>query len=189
VLGTSAIRQAGKAQSLATTFGVLGERCATTMTPVVYGELQAARKRDDVAGQEAYQSGIGSLLHMAQCVPPENAAPVGELAAFCAALTAAHHVAMLNVIRYVGCTSDRGITYGHKGVPGDMWCDENFAACLETCTACLDEWSCVLGVRCLERAASSRRKRHPPWTPSTRQTALQRERRCRFENLCVSLCC
>jgi hypothetical protein len=39
------------------------------------------------------------------------------------------------------------------------------------------------------RAASSERQRHPPWTPSTRHAVLQRDRRCRFENCCVSLCC
>jgi hypothetical protein len=102
------------------------------MTPVVYREPQAARECDDMAGKEAYQSGIGSLLHMAQCLRPDIAAPVGALAAFCSAPTAAHFVAMLNVIRYVGCTSDRGITYSHTGVPVEMWCDANFAACLDT---------------------------------------------------------
>jgi hypothetical protein len=80
--GRITIRQATKAQSLATAFGVEGERCATPMTPVVYGELQAAREGDDMADKEAYQSGIGSMLHMAQCVRPDIAAPVGALAAF-----------------------------------------------------------------------------------------------------------
>jgi hypothetical protein len=65
---TITIRQASKAQSLATAFCVEGERCATPMTSVVYGELKAAREGDDMADKEAYQSGIGSLLHMAQCV-------------------------------------------------------------------------------------------------------------------------
>jgi hypothetical protein len=80
--GTITIRQASKAQSLATAFGIEGERCATPRNPVVCGELQAAREGDDKADKEAYQSGIGSLLHMAQCVRPDIAAPVG---AFCAA--------------------------------------------------------------------------------------------------------
>jgi hypothetical protein len=66
--GTITIRQASKAQKLATAFGVEGERCATPMTSVVYGELQAARQGDYVADKEAYQSGIDSLLHMADCV-------------------------------------------------------------------------------------------------------------------------
>jgi hypothetical protein len=129
--GIITARPASKAQSLATAFGVEGERCATPMTPAVYGELQAAREGDDMADKEAYQSGIGSLLHMAQCVRPDIAAPVGALAAFCSAPTGAHYVAMLNVIRYVGCTSDCGITDGHTVVPVEMWCDANFAACLD----------------------------------------------------------
>jgi hypothetical protein len=128
--GTITIHQASKAQSLATSFGVEGERCATPMTPVVFGELQAAREGDDM-DQEAYQSGIGSLLHMARCGRPHTAAPVGALSAFCLAPTAAHYAATLNVIRYVGCTLDRGITYGHTGLPVEMWCDANFAVCLD----------------------------------------------------------
>jgi hypothetical protein len=72
------------------------------MTPVVYGELQAAREGDEMADKEAYQSGIGSLLHMVQCVRPHIAAPFSALAAFYSAPTVAHYVAMLNVIRYVG---------------------------------------------------------------------------------------
>jgi hypothetical protein len=123
-VATITIRLASKAQSLATAYSVEGERCATPMTPVVYGELQAAREGDDMADKEA-SVGIGILLHMAQCM-------IGALATFCLAPSAAHHVAMLNVIRYVGCTADRGITYGHTGVPVEMWCDANFAACLDT---------------------------------------------------------
>jgi hypothetical protein len=132
--GTITIHQASKAQSLATAF-VEGERCATPtshVTPVVYGEMQAAREGDDMADKEAYQSGIGSLLHMAQCVRSDIAAPVGALAAFSSAPTAAHNVAMLNAICHVGCTSDRGITYGHTVVPVEMWCHAKFAACLDT---------------------------------------------------------
>jgi hypothetical protein len=85
-----------------------------------------------MADREAYQSGIGSLLHMVQCVRPDIAAPVGALAAFCSAPTAAHYRAMLSVIEYVGCTAERGITYGHMRVPVEMWCDANFASCLDT---------------------------------------------------------
>jgi hypothetical protein len=224
--GTITIRQASKARSLATASSVEGERCATPMTPVVYGELQVAREGDDMADKEAYQSGMGSLLHMTQCMRPDIAAlsvalcrgnaslclsgayvatratgrapmrglarpsaevveaflspcvwvwgfwfgfalrcvallcgvlvrlhlasfsaggpflpslyvndiaaPVGASASFCSAPTAAHYVAMLNVICYIGCTSYRGITYGHTGLPVEMRSDANFAACLDT---------------------------------------------------------
>jgi hypothetical protein len=71
--GTITIRQASKAKSLATAFRVEGERCVTPMTPVVYGELQAAREGDDMADTKAYQSGIGSLLLMVQCKRPDIA--------------------------------------------------------------------------------------------------------------------
>jgi hypothetical protein len=68
--GTITIRQAGKAQSLATAFGVEGESCATPMTPVEYEELQAAREGNDMAGKEAYQSGIGCILLGPECGTP-----------------------------------------------------------------------------------------------------------------------
>jgi hypothetical protein len=166
--GTITIRQASKAHSLATAFGVEGERCATPMTPVVYGELQAARECDDMADKEAYQSGIGSLLHMAQCMRPDIAAPVGALAAFFSAPTAAHYVAMLNVTRYVGCTSNRGITYGHTGVPMEMWFDAKFAACLDTRRS-VSGWVVV----CFGGAASWERCKQPTAAASTMDAEYQ----------------
>jgi hypothetical protein len=39
---------------------------------------------------------------------------------------------MLNVIEYVGCTAELGIAHGHTRVNVLMWCDANFASCLET---------------------------------------------------------
>jgi hypothetical protein len=159
------------------------------MTPVVYGELQAAREGDDMADTQAYQSGIGSLLHMAQCMRPDIATPVGALAAFCSAPTAAHCVAMLNVIRYVGCTSDRSITYGHIGVPVEMWCDANFAACIDT-RHYMSGWVVV----CFGGAVSWESCKQLTAAASTMDAeyqacGVQRERRCRFVNCCVSLCC
>jgi hypothetical protein len=39
---------------------------------------------------------------------------------------------LLDVVRYVGRTESRGITYGGKGHPLGFWCDANFAACRDT---------------------------------------------------------
>jgi hypothetical protein len=39
---------------------------------------------------------------------------------------------LLDVVRYVGGTASRGITYGGKGHPLGFWCDANFAACRDT---------------------------------------------------------
>jgi hypothetical protein len=39
---------------------------------------------------------------------------------------------LLDVVRYVGGTANRGITYGGKGRPLGVWCDANFAACRDT---------------------------------------------------------
>ena len=85
-----------------------------------------------MADKGSFQSGIGSLLHMAQSVRPDIAAPVAALAAYSAAPTAAHYEALLDIIRYVGCTADRGITYGRSTTPIEMWCDANFGACPNT---------------------------------------------------------
>jgi hypothetical protein len=121
-----------------------------------------------MADEEAYQSGIDSLLHMVQCVRPDIATPVGALVAFCSAPTAAHHVAMLNVIRYVGCTSNRGITYGHTGVPVEMWCNANFAACLDTRRS-VSGW----GVVCFGGAVSWESCKQPTAAASTMDVEYQ----------------
>jgi hypothetical protein len=130
--GTINIPQSAKARGLAAAFVVEGRKRTTPMTPAVYGELRAARNGDKMADQERYMSGIGSLLHLAQCVRPDIAAPVGALAAYNSAPTLAHCEAMLDVICYVASTAERGITYGRSGTPKDIWCHANFAECPDT---------------------------------------------------------
>jgi hypothetical protein len=130
--GTVTIRQSEKARALAVAFGVSGQRRDTPMTPAVYGGLMAARDEDEMADRERYMSGIGSLLHMAQCVRPDIAAPVGALAAYNSAPSFAHYTAMLDIICYVASTAERGLTYGWSEVPIQVWCDANFAACTDT---------------------------------------------------------
>ena len=86
---TLSICQARKALQLAADFGVEGERRATPMTPAAYGELRAARDGDELADKERFQSGVGSLQHLAQCTRPDIAVTVGALASFSSAPTAA----------------------------------------------------------------------------------------------------
>jgi hypothetical protein len=88
--GTITIRQSEKARLLAEAFGVVRKRRASPMTPAAQGSLRAARNGDVMADKERYMSGIGSLLHMAQCVRPDIAAPVGALAAYSSAPTSTH---------------------------------------------------------------------------------------------------
>jgi hypothetical protein len=130
--GTITIRQCAKARALAAAFGVEGERRATPMTPAAQADLHAACEGDKITDIERYHSGIGSLLQLAQCVRPDIAAPVGALAAYNSAPTDAHFAAMLDVIRYVGSTAERGITYGQSTVPVAIWCGANFAGCPDT---------------------------------------------------------
>jgi hypothetical protein len=78
------------------------------------------------------QKVIGSLLHLAQCTRPDIALPVGALAAYASAPSEAHYEAMLDVVRYVGSTAGRGLTYGCSDKPMGFWCDANFAACQDT---------------------------------------------------------
>jgi hypothetical protein len=129
---TISIRQQRKAESLAAMFNVIGARRATPMSPEVYGELRAAREGDEMADVEVCQSGIDSLLHLAQCTRPDVALAVGALDTYSSTPSAAHFAAMLDIIRYVGSTAGRGITYGHSKSPMGVWCDASFASCLDT---------------------------------------------------------
>jgi hypothetical protein len=92
----------------------------------------AARDEDEMAYRERYWSGIVGLLHMAQCVRPDIAAPVGALAAYNSAPSAAHYTAMLDIIRCVASTAEHSLTYGRPKVPLQIWCHANFAACTDT---------------------------------------------------------
>jgi hypothetical protein len=89
--------------------GALGRWLWAHAAPLPGADLRAAREGDTMADIERYQSGVGRLLHLAQCVRSDIAAAVGALAAYISAPTDAHFAAMLDVIRYVGCTAERGI--------------------------------------------------------------------------------
>ena len=47
------------------------------MSPAVYGDLHSARDGEERADKVEFQSGIGSLLRIAQCTRPEIAVSVG----------------------------------------------------------------------------------------------------------------
>jgi len=130
--GTITLCQERKAEALAEAFGVAGQRRSMPMSPAVYGDLHAARDGEERADKVSFQSGIGSLLHLVQCTRPDIAVSVGALAAFASEPTALHFDAMLDVVRYVGSTATRGLTYGHAAAPLELWCDANFAACTDT---------------------------------------------------------
>ena len=129
---TISIDQARKSKALAAATCVAGERRSVPMSPDTFSGLRAAQTGEPMADVHAYQSVIGSLLHLAQCTRPDIAAAVGALAAYNAAPSQVHMQAAMDVVRYVGCTAERGITYGHTAVPVETWCDSNFAACQDT---------------------------------------------------------
>jgi hypothetical protein len=143
--GTITIRQSEKERALAVAFGVSGQRQATPMTPAVFGGLIAARDEDEMDDRERYMSRIGSLLHMAQCVRPDIAAPVGALAAYNSAPSVAHYTAMLDIIRYVASTAERGLTYGQSKMPIQIWCDANFVTCTDTRCSVSGRWFVLWG--------------------------------------------
>jgi hypothetical protein len=103
--GTIAIQQSEREQVLAEWVRVTAQWLVTPMTPAAYGALRAARDGDIMAYRERYQSGIGNLLHMAQCVRPDIAAPVGALATFSSAPPSTLYNALLDVVRYVASTN------------------------------------------------------------------------------------
>jgi hypothetical protein len=102
------------------------------MTSVVYQGLKAAKIGEPMADKQLYQQTIGSLLHLAQCTRPDIALPVGALAAYCSKPSAVHWARLLDVVRYVGGTASRGITFGNHSQALGIWCDANFASCLDT---------------------------------------------------------
>jgi hypothetical protein len=129
---TISIDQEDKAIALAAALGVSGEVRRLPMSPDVYASLRAAAPGEAMADKEGYQVSVGSLLHLAQCTRPDIALAVGALAAYSHAPSLAHQVALVDLVRYVGCTSGRGITYGRSATPVEVWCDANFAACQDT---------------------------------------------------------
>jgi hypothetical protein len=91
-----------------------GDKTLTPLTPEVFSSLRAALRGKQMTDKVAYQVVVGSVLHLVQCTRPDLALAVGALAAYCSAPSAAHHAALLDVVRYVGCTASRGITYGSR---------------------------------------------------------------------------
>jgi hypothetical protein len=132
--GTITVYQEDKAEALAAEVGVSGQCRMVPMSPKAYGELRGAQPREPMTDKLRYQWVVGSLLHLAQCTRPDIALPVNvaALAAYSLAPSARHFAVLLDVVRYVGGTVSRGITYGGKGHPLGFWCDANFAACRDT---------------------------------------------------------
>ena len=130
--GTITLDQEDKARALAAELGLTGERRRVPMPPHTYAGLRAATVGEPMADVERYQSAIGSLQHLAQCTRPDIALAVNALSSYNHAPTRAHYDALVEIVRYVGSTAERGITYGHTDVPLEIWCDANFAACADS---------------------------------------------------------
>lgn len=129
---TIKIDQEDKALALAHRAGVSGQRRSVPMSCQVHSELRAATPGEAMADIDEYQSILGSLSHLAHCTRPDVAHAAGALASYNAAPSRAHYEALLDVVRYVGSTASRGITYGHSGCPVQLFCDANFASCQDT---------------------------------------------------------
>ena len=132
VARTITIDQEDKAHALSASCGLTGECRGVPMSPDTYAGLRAVEDGEPTGDLEKYQSVVGSLLHLAQCTRPDIALSVGALTSYCHAPSQAHLDAAFDVVRYVGHTAGRGITYGRSVAPLEMWCDANFAACLDT---------------------------------------------------------
>ena len=130
--GTINLCHERKALALTKAFGDAGQRRSGSMSPAVYGNLHGSRDGEEHADKVKFQSGNGSLLHIAQCTQPDIAVSVGALAAFASVPKAEHFEAMLDLVRYVGSTAARGLTCVHAAVPMELGCDANFAACTDT---------------------------------------------------------
>jgi hypothetical protein len=85
-----------------------------------------------MAHKLGYQKVIRSLLHLVQCTRPDIALPVGALAAYALAPSVAQYEALLNVVRCVGSSAGRGLTFGGSDETVGFCCNANFAACQDT---------------------------------------------------------
>jgi hypothetical protein len=130
--GTITVDQEDKATALAAELGVSGTFRIVPMTPEVFGELRGAQPGEPMADKRRYQQVVGSLLHLAQCTRSDIALPVAAMAAYSSAPSAHHYAVMLDLVRYVGGTTSRGITYGGNRQSLGFWCDANFATCKDT---------------------------------------------------------
>jgi hypothetical protein len=133
--GTIALTQKAKAEALAAVHGIQEECKAVPrvpMCPGCFASLRAAQPGEPMVHKLGYQKVIGSLLHLAQCTRPDIALPVGALAAYTSVPSVARYEALLDVVRYVGSTAGRGLTFGGSDNPVGFWCDANFAACQDT---------------------------------------------------------
>ena len=129
---TIKVHQEDKARALAASAGVEGEVQRVPMSQEVYAGLRAATPGEPLADVDQFRSDVGTLLHLAQCTRPDIAVHVAAMACYSHAPTLAHRAALTDIIRYVGSTASRGITYGLSPEPLQTWCDSNFASCLDT---------------------------------------------------------
>jgi hypothetical protein len=102
--GTITLTQEDKALALAAELGVAREGKVIPMSPETFSGLRKAQEREAM-GDKQCQSGIGSLLHLAQCSRPGIALAVGALVTYSSAPSTDHVEALLDVVRCVGSTA------------------------------------------------------------------------------------
>jgi hypothetical protein len=144
------------------------------MSPECFASLRAAQPGEPMAHKLNYQKVIGSLLHLAQCTRPDIALPVGALASHASAPSMAHSEALVKLVRYVGMTAGRGLTFGGSDTPVGCWCDANFAACQDTRRSTTG-WVVVMYGGAVSWASKTRRSSLPqqrqPWVQNIRHAA------------------
>ena len=126
---TLQLSQERYALSVCERFGMEGSRTKTI--PLTPG-LQLQREGDAMSVDEClYGELIGCLLYLASCTRPDIAQAVGTLARFMSAPKQQHWLAAKGILRYISCTSARGITFrGAKALA--IFCDADFAGDMDT---------------------------------------------------------
>ena len=79
-----------------------------------------------------YSTLVGSLMYLASCTRPDIAQAVGALARFMAKPTTAHWTAAKHILRYLAGTSNYGIVFNAGDPILDVYCDANYAGCIDT---------------------------------------------------------
>jgi hypothetical protein len=117
---TITITQKAKAEELAAVHGAqeagkAGPR--VPMSPECFASLRAAQPGEPMAYKLTYKKVIGRLLHLAKYTRPDIALPVGALASYASAPSVAHSETLVKLVRYVGMTAGRGLTFGGSDTP------------------------------------------------------------------------
>ena len=106
----------------------------TKSTPLGVSVRFSKATEDAELDREAYGYSelVGSLLYLSVCTRPDISQAVGVLARHMAQPSMEHWTAAKGVLRYIACTLQHGILYGHGSSTMEGYCDSDFASDIDS---------------------------------------------------------